>query len=403
MKKGMCEEWSRSAPCDCSPGEVGYDEGRLEALNVYLRRLIGEGVILSGSYCLWRRGRVFADTALGGLACAWQGREQFFPDTFFEVQSVTKVFVALAVLKLAEDGVLFLGQPVCHWIPEFLREGFRDITILHLLTHTSGLCALPGALPEDERPWWRYMEERKPGESWIMAVIRAGLHAEPGSAWIYSAAGFPLLGEIIERATGMKAESFIRENIFLPCGMAETHWRQQTREEWVKRYNIAKPLDVELARRYGREGYRCFSEPTYVWWDEVPDMSGGVMSTGREMVRLGEMLLRDGYYRGTRVIGRKALDLLWTNMIPEGMRDYCFGHPGLPIEYGAGMAIVRKGKDLSVAVSDSVICHEGSGVCMFLVDREEDFAAVFQTSFPREGEWRWDAVKGTVSVLWSGL
>ncbi len=391
------------APCDCSPEDVDYDSGRLETVNRHFQSLIEEGAILSGSYCLWRRGRIFADAALGNLACPWQGRERFMPDTFFELQSVAKSFTAVAILKLTEDGMLYLGQPVRDWIPEFSAEGFRDITITHLLTHTSGLCALPGAWPKDERNWWENMDTNHVGESWLRAVIETGLHAKPGEKWIYSCAGYAVLGEIIGRAAGMRAEEYIRQNIFIPCGMTESHWRKDAAEEWIKRYNICKPYDVDLVKEYEGRGTGDFSRPVYQWWDEIPETAGGVMSTSREMVRFGEMLLRGGSYRGNRVIGRTACSYLWENLAGSGLVDHCWDHPGYPVVYGAGMPIMTRRNDLWQTASENVIYHEGSGLCVFLVDREEDFIAMFQASFPGEDDWRWEAAKGTISVLWSGL
>lgn len=391
------------AECDATPDEVNYDEGRLDVLNRHIQSLIDENVIVSGSYCLWRHGKVFSDAALGNLAREWHGRTKFMPDTFFEIQSITKVFVALAILKLAEDGILYLRQPVHQWIDEFAIDEFRDITIVQLLTHTSGLCALPGTIAGDDRIWWKAIDEERVKETWIPAVIKAGLHAKPGEKWIYSAVGFPLLGEIIERATGMRMDEFIRENIMVPCDMTETHWRIHTTEEWIKRYNVANTTELKMAGEYEEIGLKALARPSYLWWKEVPDASGGIVSTGREMVKLGEMMLRDGYYRGKRVIGKTALSYLWTNLVGENMIDSCWGHPDLPVRHGAGIAISTHKTDFDQILSENVILHEGSGTSVFLVDKEEDFAAMFQMSFPQENGWNHKAVKGTASIIWSGI
>lgn len=127
------------------------------------------------------------------------------------------------------------------------------------------------------------------------------------------------------------------------------------------------------------------------------------MSTGREMVKLGEMMLRGGRYRGNRVIGKTALSWLWTNLVGDHVLDHCWGHSGRPVAYGAGMPVATHKTDLEQLVSESVIYHEGSGTSAFLVDKEEDFVAVFQTGFPDEDGWRHEAVKGTASIIWSGI
>lgn len=389
--------------CEAAPEEVQYDSSRLHVLNQHIQSLIEERVILSGSYCLWRNGKVFADAAIGNLAHEWQGRKRFLPDTFFEIQSVTKVFTAIAILKLAEDGMLYLGQPVCEWIEEFRVKDYEDITIAHLLTHTSGLCALPGALPEDTWSWWNRIDDSRVKETWIQAAVDVGLHAKPGERWIYSAAGYPILGEIIERASGMRFDEFIQKNLFFPCDMKETHWRRNAKEEWVKRYNIANETDLRMLHEFEKEGYRAFAKSSYHWKEGIPDASGGIMSTGREMVRFGEMILRDGYYKGNRIIGKTALSFLWTNLVAKGMTECCWGHPDFPVVYGAGMPIAMHRTDLQQLVSEPVIYHEGSGTCVLMIDKNEDFIAMFQTSFPKEDGWNHAAVKGTASILWSGI
>lgn len=390
------------AECDALPEEVNYDSSRLELLNRHIQSLIDEKLIWSGSYCLWRNGKVFADAAIGELACPWQGRTKFMPDTFFEIQSVGKMITAIAILKLAEDGILYINQPVREWIDEFNQKDFCDITIMHLLTHTSGLCGLAEALPEDRRSWWENIDESRVKETWISSVISAGLHGKPGEKWIYSIAGYAVLGEIISRASGMKAEDFISETILLPCEMTETHWRKDGAEEWIKRYNIANETDLRMAKEWETKGLKAMASRTYSWWDEIPDTAGGQMSTGRDMIKFGEMLLRNGYYRGKRIIGKKALSMLWTNLVGESVRDLCWNH-NRSVLYGAGVPIYTHKTDLEQILSDNVIFHEGSGACVFLVDKEEDFAAVFQTSFRKEFDWCHKAVKGSASIIWSGI
>lgn len=387
---------------DAAPMEAGYDASRLDMLNQHIQSLIEEGHIWSGSYCLWRKGKVFANAAIGSLAVTWQGREFFLPDTLFELQSVGKVFTAIAILKLMEDGILYLGQPVREWLAEFNADGFRDITIMQLLTHTSGICALEGTVFGDDRSWRRFVDERNPKDTWIKAVVEAGLHARPGTEWLYSVVGYSVLGEIIERASGMKAEAYIKEHIFIPCEMYETHWRNQATEELTARYNVANETDLMLAERAGKKGWKEMARPTYPAYDGIPETAGGQMSTCREMIHLGEMLLRDGNYRGTRVIGRKALEFLWTNLLGEHVRNRTYGQ-NRPISHGAGMPIFSLKTDLDMMLSENTLYHEGAGTCALLVDREEDFAAMFQTSFRREFDWNHRAVKGTASIIWSGI
>lgn len=387
---------------DTTPLDVGYDVSRLDMLNKHIQSLIDDGLIWSGSYCLWKNGKVFANAAIGSLAVEWQGRKKFLPDTLFEIQSVGKVFTAIAILKLMEDGILYLGQPVKEWIEEFDVDDFREITIMQLLTHTSGICALSGTVSGDDRDWCEFMDKSNPRDTWLKAVVEAGLHAKPGTTWIYSIIGYSVLGEIINRATGMKAEDYIKEYIFIPCEMFETHWRWQATKELVWRYNIANETDLKLVRNAEEKGWKEMANATYATYEGIPETAGGQMSTCSEMIHLGEMLLRNGYYKGKRVIGRKALEFLWTNVLGENVYDRTYDH-NRQMVYGAGVPIYSKKTDWDMILSENTIYHEGAGTCLFMVDREEDFVAMFQTSFRKEFDWNHRAVKGTASIIWSGI
>ncbi len=395
-------EHVRYAECDASPEDVAYDAKCLDLLNSHMQSLIDEGRIRSGSYCLWRHGKVFADAAMGSIACEWMGNTEFKPDTLFEIQSVGKVITAIAVLTLLDDGLLYLDQPVAELIKEFDTGDFKKITIKHLLTHTSGLCALDGSYPQDERRWWEYMDPADPANSWLSALVKTGLHAAPGEKWIYSTAAYLLLGEVIKRLSGIDAERYIYDKILKPCEMRDTHWRKDATRDQLKRYNIANETDIAMAKRYDSLGERALAAPTYQTWPGIPDTAGGEMSTCREMMHLAEMILRDGMYRGRRVIGKKALSLLWTDMLPPDIRAVSYGMDS-GIRYGAGMCIYSSDYDKEQVLSEGTIYHEGAGTSVFLVDRQEDFAAMFQTSFCKEFDWDARAVKEVATIIHSGI
>ena len=392
----------RCGESEAEPAEAGFDAARLDYLDGFIRGLIGEGRILSGSYCIKKNGKIIADKAMGTLACEWCGNKLFYPDTLFEIQSVGKVFTAIAILMLVEDGKLYLDQPVKEWILEFDTGEFSSITIKHLLTHTSGICALEGVLPQDERRWWEHMDEKDPAGTWLKAVVETGLHSHPGEKWIYSIVTFFILGEIISRASGIFAEDYIKEKIFIPCGMKDTHWRKDATIEQLKRYNVANETDLAMVRNCESGGMEMMAAPTYPTWKGIPETAGGQMSTCREMLQLGEMILNDGVYKDVQVIGKNALSLLWTPMTGPEVRNISFGMND-PIIYGAGVPIYSASYDKEQELSEGTIYHEGAGTSVFLVDRMADMTAMFQTSFKHEFDWDARAVKDIASIIHSGI
>lgn len=348
--------------CDCSPEKVQYNGERLQVLNQHIQSMIEENKISSGAYCLSRYGKVFAHAALGDKAST---------EERFDCQSITKMMTAVAVLKLAEDGVLHLEQPVCQWIPEFAVEEFEAITILQCLTHTSGLVGFTGTHGEEDVDWFSMVDETNVAGTWIPAIVKAGLRRKPGEEWSYSMAGFLILGEIIAHASGMPAEDFIRETILIPCDMQEARWTDDT--------------------------------AMIPWPKEVPGTACGLICTLRELVQFGEMILNGGTYNGKRVIGKTALEYVWTDMIQGKLLDYCWDHPGNPVSYGAGVPMFKRSMDQQQLVTEGTLYHEGHGACMLLIDREEQMVAAYRTKFVHEEEWFWEAVKGTTSVIWSGV
>ncbi|HEX6605291.1 MAG TPA: serine hydrolase domain-containing protein [Chloroflexia bacterium] len=133
-------------------------------------------------------------------------------DTIFPVASVTKPIVALAVMQLAEAGRLLLNDPVARVIPEFGQQGKDQITVWHLLTHTSGL-------PDDLDDLFA---QRAPATAFLRAACERGVRFAPGSHYAYCNVSFVVLGELIARLSGQPYPDYLRDHIFAPAGMAST-------------------------------------------------------------------------------------------------------------------------------------------------------------------------------------
>jgi CubicO group peptidase (beta-lactamase class C family) len=137
------------------------------------------------------------------------------PATNYRLASLTKQFTAAAILLLAEDGRLLLDDRVRKWLPG-LPTAQDGITIHHLLTHTGGLVDYEELMPADLETQLRDADVLKLQEQ------EQRLYFEPGTKWRYSNGGYALLALIVERASGMSFQDFLRERIFLPLGMNNT-------------------------------------------------------------------------------------------------------------------------------------------------------------------------------------
>lgn len=158
-------------------------------------------------------------TMAEGLRAVVPAKEPMTEDTFFDAASLTKVVATLpSVLILMQEGKIGLETEVRHCIPE-MRAG---ITIRHLLTHTSGL--KPG-IPKDP-PWTGY-------EAGIARAVTLEPDGPPDRFFRYSDINFILLGEIVQRVSGMKLDEFAAKNVFAPLGMESTRFLPP--EDWKPR------------------------------------------------------------------------------------------------------------------------------------------------------------------------
>jgi len=137
-------------------------------------------------------------------------------NTFFNIASVSKQFAAVAVMMLAEEGKLSLEDNVKKWFPDFRADFFEKIKIKHLLSHTSGI---PDARDRSNR---NFVLTATDVDSYSYMKNLDTLNFEPGTEYEYMNPTFQLLYTIIEKASGMQFDTFMRDRIFLPCDMNET-------------------------------------------------------------------------------------------------------------------------------------------------------------------------------------
>lgn len=377
-----------------TPQEAGYEAERLEVLNSHFREMINKKELISGSYCLTHEGKVFADNALGSLSFEEEDTRVFEPDTIFGIASITKLFTAIAILKLVEDGRIRLDQPVGEILEEFNTPPYNEIKIVHILTHTSGLCADMGAHENKyEVGWWKFLDKDQP-QDWITAVLKKGLRSAPGKEWSYSSIGFAILGEIITRVSHVHCHTYIEENIVKPCEMTETSFKINI--EQLHRYNI---------RTQGiREYFIAMKEGTLekdIFDDYIPSTGGGLFSTCRDLTKFGNMILNGGTYNGKRVIGRKAIEAMKRIHTKPEVQDFCWGAQGNYHSYGLGPDIFNS-NNKSMLITPGIISHEGFGTCCLMIDFEEKFVAVWASQF-YEPQWHIHALRNVASIIWSGI
>jgi CubicO group peptidase (beta-lactamase class C family) len=139
------------------------------------------------------------------------------PETIFQTGSVGKQFTATAVMMLVEDGKLALDDKLSKYFPES-PAAWKDITVRHVLTHTSGI-------PDYGSPTDKMIDLRRDytEDEMVRRFAAVALDFPPGSKWSYSNSGYVILGVLIHRVSGKFYGDFLEERVFRPLHMDVTH------------------------------------------------------------------------------------------------------------------------------------------------------------------------------------
>ena len=144
--------------------------------------------------------------------------------TNFCIASVSKQFSAVALLQLAEQGILSLDDPLSKFFPEFQAPFFNDITLHHIMSHTSGI---PDARPRDDRNFVLYSNDVTSVQ--YMRTLDH-LNFRPGTQYEYINPTFQLIYQIVERATGTPFEDYMHKNVFGKAGMLSCRYYEPDRD-----------------------------------------------------------------------------------------------------------------------------------------------------------------------------
>jgi CubicO group peptidase (beta-lactamase class C family) len=248
------------------------------------------------------------------------GQTAYTPDTIVDIASISKQFTGAAILKLREEGRLTLDDPLSRFLPS-APDDKAAITLHQLLTHSAGF---PDVIGADEEAITR--------ADYIGRAFKAPLLFSPGARYEYSNVGYSLLAAVIEQASGMTYEAYLRDRLWRPAGMFMTGYylpdytgRTFPRtEEGVSGLHGAD----ELLVRTGGNTWHLYG-------------NGGILSTVEDMLRWHRALLGDG------ILSADSKALLFTPHVPEDTQGV--------YHYGYGWSIVPdyRGKKL--------VWHNGGG------------------------------------------
>ena len=264
------------------------------------------------------------------------------PDMVFRLGSITKQFTAVAILQLMEQGKLSLQDDITKFIPDYPTQAYK-ITIENLLTHTSGIKSYtndPGIM--------KFMKDDLKPEEVIDKFKNLPMEFAPGTKWNYNNSGFFLLGYIIEKASGMKYQDYIEQNLFKPAGMTNSL------------YGSDRKIIKNRAYPYQADGDKTINADYMSML--LPYSAGSLMSTVEDLYKWNRALISDKFVK------RETLEKAWT--------EYKLSD-GKGTQYGYGWFLSQ--------VQGSHTIEHGGGINGYLTNgiylpKEDVFVAVFSNS-----------------------
>ena len=322
------------SPAAQTPSAAGFSPDRLARIDPWLQRYVDENRIAGAVALVLRDGKPVYERAVG-----WSDKEagrRMTVDTIFRIASQTKALTSVAILALVEEGKIGLGDPVSRFIPAYAKttvairkEGGaidtvparRSITIRDLLTHTAGISygteAQVAPLYEAKGlgpaagPGWYTADKDEPICDTMERLASLPFVAQPGESWVYGY-NTDILGCVVERASGVPLDEFLRARITGPLGMKDTMFflPAAQRDRLAAVYASGPGGTIVRAPDGGR------GQGSYVDGPRRSLAGGaGLVSTARDYARFLEMIRNGGALGGVRILSPRAVALMTTNQV----------------------------------------------------------------------------------------
>jgi CubicO group peptidase (beta-lactamase class C family) len=310
-----------------------FSTERLARIDRVLQQYVDENRVAGAVALVLRDGQPVYERAVG-----WSDKEvgrRMTTDTIFRIASQTKAITSVAILSLVEEGKIGLNDPVSRFIAPFAKttvavrqEGGvtfvpakRPITIRDLLTHTAGisygtqsdvaaLYEAKGLGPAAGFGWYT-ADKNEPICETMERLASLPFSAQPGEAWVYGY-NTDVLGCVVERASGMALDEFVRARITDPLGMKDTRFFLPAEQ----RDRLAVLYGSGSDGRFERSPAGSRGQGDYVVGPRRSFAGGaGLLSTARDYARFLEMIRSGGVLEGTRILAPRTVELMTTNQV----------------------------------------------------------------------------------------
>lgn len=365
-----------------SPEEAGFSSDRLARIDSLVNDYIDKEKIPGATALIARHGDIVYHRSFGYRNI--EETDKMEVDDIFRIASMTKALASVAVMMLYEEGHFLLDDPVSRYIPEFknpqvlielkpdttciARPAKREITIRHLLTHTSGI-GYP-FIHDQIRPLY---EKHGIPDGFVItnAVLGPAIRAlgtlpllhDPGEQFTYGL-NSDVLGYLVEVISGRTFAEFLDERLFGPLGMEDAcfYLPEDKAGRLVPVYsNTADGLRLsdETRFEYPLKGGRSYFSG-----------GAGISCTILDYARFMQMMINGGSYNGHQFLGRKTIDLMTTNQI---------GYLEEAAAFGLGFGLVTEQTKHEILSSVGNYSWGGYFSTSYWMDPQEDLIGLFFT------------------------
>lgn len=371
---------------------AGFSPARLVTMDEYIQQQIDQGRVAGIVVSVARHGQVVHNKAYG-FADREKG-ESMTTEHLFRLYSMTKPITSVALLTLYEQGLFELTDPLDRYIPEFndlkvfagydasgnmiLEDPIRKPTIQDAFRHTLGLSGGLGnhAVDAVYREHGLLMFQLDSLTQEIQQLGKVPLRYQPGEQWVYGL-GHDVQAYLVEVFSGMPFGEYLQQTLFDPLDMDDTM------------FGVPRSRANDFAQVYqpnGDGGLQPQAEDGYARFTDHHFATLSLSSSTEDYLKFARMLLNGGELDGVRILGRKAVELMAQNHLPDNIPSINNGTGPSATGYGLGVSVVLDTSALGRLDSVGSFGWGGAATTTFRVDPAENMAYVINAqTFPGDG------------------
>jgi len=383
---------------NAKPEDVGMSSQRLKRLTAVMEQYTKDGKMAGNVTLVARKGKIIYLEAFGDSDI--EAKKKMPKDAIFRIASQTKAIVSVGAMILQEEGKLKISDPVGNYLPEWKEttvakkrddggydvvKASRAITIRDLLTHTAGIGYGYGPAKQE---WedagiqgWYFADRDEPIGATIARMAGLPMDAEPGERFVYGY-NTDILGAVIEKASGMNLDKFLKERVLDPIGMNDTHfYLPKNKVDRLSTSYMAyegKPLERSPDPGLGMGQGHYVNGPR-------KSFSGGAgyLSTALDYAKFLQMMLNGGKFNGNQILSPKTVELMISDHV--GVRDIPYGSRA-GSGFGLGFSVTKDVGERGVPGSVGTFEWGGAYGSTYWADPVEDLVVVyFKQLIPTNG------------------